>query len=70
MYSGFMALKASAVLTACSSSSSGPPRPVMAVTDSAMPFLRTFCPISMISAAGWPFRMRVRTLSLPDSNPM
>ena len=50
IYSGFMALNALAVSMACCSSRSGPPRPVIAVTDRAIPFWRTFRPISMISA--------------------
>ena len=70
IYSGFMALNASAVSMAWRSSSSGPPRPVMAVTDSAMPHRRTFRPISTISADMWPLRIRFKTSSQPDSSPM
>ena len=63
-------MKALAVSMACCSSRGWPPRPVMAVTERAMPQLRTFCPMAIISAAGWPLRMSFKTSSLPDSNPI
>ena len=70
IYSGFMALRASAVPTACSRHSSTLPRPEMAVTDSAMPQRRAFCPAATIAAALWPLFIRSSTASQPDSSPM
>ena len=70
MYSGFISLKARAVSAAWRSSSSGPPSPVMAVTDSSMPLARTLRPMATISAAVWPLRISVSTSSQPDSRPM
>ena len=70
MYSGFIALKARAVSTACSRHSSRLPSPEIAVTESCSPHRRAFCPASMIWAAVCPLSIRSSTASQPDSRPM
>ena len=55
---------------ACSRQCATLPSPEMAVTDSASPHRRAFCPAATISAAVWPFCIFSSTASHPDSSPI